>query len=331
MTVLKARNMEFVRDISALGWNLIFPVVLVFGFSFIFSSDNENMYKVGYITGSSEKPAIFQSKYIQFVKMPDLNKAIEKVRHHQLDLLISLGQPVQYWINPSSPKSYLVEKILLGAMETQDSGMQREEVHGTEIRYIDWLLPGILAMNMMFSCLFGIGYVVVRYRKNGVLKRLKATPLRPLEFLIAQVLSRLIIIFVITTIVYVGCDIFLNFYMQGSFWLLALILLLGSLCMISLGLITATRTVSEEFAGGILNVVTWPMMIMSGVWFSMDGSPEVMQVLSKWLPLTHIVDASRAVMNDGAGFTDILPQLGILSLMTVLFMAIGTWMFRWDS
>jgi len=323
--------MEFFRDISALGWNLVFPVVLVFGFSFIFSSDNESLYKVGYVVGGAQKPAFFQTRYIQFVEMPDLNKAIDKVRHHQVDLLLSLENPLQYWINPSSPKGYMVEKILLGAAASNQQNLLRQEVQGREIRYIDWLLPGILAMNIMFSCLFGIGYVVVRYRKNGVLKRLKATPLSSMEFLIAQVLSRLIIICMITIIVYVGCDIFIDFYMQGSYWLLMLILLLGSLCMISLGLIAATRTVSEEFAGGILNLVSWPMMIMSGVWFSMDGSPEIMKLLSKFLPLTHIVDASRAVMNDGAGFMDIAPQLGILSLMTIAFLAIGTWMFRWDS
>jgi len=331
IAVFKARNMEFFRDVSSLGWNLIFPVVLVFGFSFIFSDDNENLYKVGYLKGTVENSAFLQTKYIQFVEMPDLDKAIDKVRHHQLDLLLSLNQPLQYWINPNSPKSYLLEKILLGSASSGSQGMQREEVQGKEIRYIDWLLPGILAMNMMFSCLFGIGYVVVRYRKNGVLKRLNATPLTSMEFLIAQVLSRLMIISVITVIVYVGCDIFIDFYMQGSYLLLMLILLIGSLCMISLGLIAATRTVSEEFAGGILNVISWPMMILSGVWFSMDGTPEIMQTLSKLLPLTHIVNASRAVMNDGAGFVDVAPELAALSAMTVIFLAVGTWMFRWES
>lgn len=323
--------MEFFRDVSALGWNLIFPVVLVFAFSFIFSDDNENLYKVGYVAGQAQKPAFFAIKHIQFVEMANLEKAIDKVRHHQLDLLLLLDKPLQYWVNPSSPKAYMVEKLLLGDAASSGYTLQRDAVEGREIRYVDWVLPGILAMNMMFSCLFGIGYVVVRYRKNGVLKRLKATPLSSMEFLVAQVLSRLLIICVITVIVYVGCDIFLDFYMQGSFWLLALILVLGSLCMISLGLIAATRTVSEEFAGGLLNLISWPMMILSGVWFSMDGAPQLLQTLSKFLPLTHIVDASRAVMNDGAGFFDVAPQLSALSVMTALFLVIGAWLFRWEK
>jgi len=330
VAVMKARNIEFFRDISSLGWNLIFPIVLVFGFSFIFSDENENVYKVGYISGAAPKPGLFDTRYVQFVEMPKLAPAIEKVRHHQLDLLLSLNNPVQYWVNPNSPKSYLMEKILLGSRSADDPVLQRQQVQGRGIRYIDWLLPGILAMNMMFSCLFGIGYVVVRYRKNGVLKRLKATPLSSMEFLVAQVLSRLLIISVVTVIVYVGCDIFLDFYMVGSYWLLMLILLIGSLCLIALGLIAATRTTSEAFAGGILNLVSWPMMILSGVWFSMDGSPAVMQALSKLMPLTYIVDASRAVMNDGAGFFDVAPQLLVLSILTVVFLAIGTWIFRWE-
>ena len=93
----------------------------------------------------------------------------------------------RYWVNTSSPKGYIVEKLLLAA----DRDAQRQPVTGDAVRYVDWLFPGILGMNMMFSCLFGVGYVVLRYRKTGFLKRLHATPLSAFEFLSAQVLSRL--------------------------------------------------------------------------------------------------------------------------------------------
>jgi ABC-type multidrug transport system permease subunit len=164
-----------------------------------------------------------------------------------------------------------------------------------------------------------------------VLKRLKATPLSAMEFLLAQVLSRLFIITIITIVVFVGCDIFIDFVVEGSYLLLLLIFLLGSLCMISLGLIMATRTVSEEFAGGLLNLISWPMMILSGVWFSMEGAPEPMQWVAQLLPLTHVVDASRAVMTDGAGLLDVTLQLLTLSVMTVIFLALGAYLFRWEN
>ena len=170
-------------------------------------------------------------------------------------------------------------------------------------------------MNMMFGSLFGIGYVIVRYRKNGVLKRLKATPLTAFEFISAQIFSRLLLTLSITILVFLGT----NF----------LVYTLGAFCLISLALILASRTESEEFAGGILNLITWPMMIFSGVWFSLEGLPPTAQYLSKLLPLTHIVDAARAVMNDGAGMLDIMPDLLVLLAMSILFLFIGAMLFRW--
>ena len=101
--------------------------------------------------------------------------AIRKVDRHELDLLLDLRAAPRYWVNADSPKGYVVEKLLL---ETAGGAATRESVSGQAVRYVDWLLPGILGMNMMFSCLFGVGYVVVRYRKSGFLRRLSATPLR---------------------------------------------------------------------------------------------------------------------------------------------------------
>src|SRR5215510_9310559 len=115
-------------------------------------------------------------------------------------------------------------------------GAQRQPVSGAALRYVDWLFPGILGMNMMFSCLFGVGYVVLRYRKSGFLKRLHATPLSAFEFLSAQVLSRLGLILSITAILYVGISLIIGFRNAGSTALLALVGVLGALSMIALGL-----------------------------------------------------------------------------------------------
>lgn len=333
LAVLHARNIEFIRDKSALAWNVALPVLLVFGFSILFSGEGKDLYKVG-VWGDTENSTLefLQTRHIQIIKMADVDSAINKVKHHQLDMFINLQQGNSYWINSESPNGYIVERILWGT--SQDHSLiakQRQFVSGKQIRYVDWVLPGILAMNMMFSCLFGVGYVIVRYRKNGVLKRLKATPLTAFEFLSAQVISRLLLITTLTILVYVGCDIFIGFYMVGSYWLLLLILLLGSICLISLGLITASRTSSEEFAGGILNVVSWPMMILSGVWFSLEGAHPLMQSVAQAFPVTHIVDAARAVMNDGAGLPDISTQLIFLASMSAVFLSVGATLFKWES
>ena len=157
-------------------------------------------------------------------------------------------------------------------------------------------------MNMMFSCLFGVGYVVLRYRKNGFLKRLHATPLTAFEFLTAQVLSRLSLILFVTGVLYVGIATIIHFHTAGSIMLLLLVAVIGALSMIALGLIVAARFSSEELVGGLLNLLTWPMMLLSGIWFSLEGSPQWVRWIAGLFPLTHVLDAARAIMLDGAGF-----------------------------
>jgi ABC-type multidrug transport system permease subunit len=185
-------------------------------------------------------------------------------------------------------------------------------------------------MNMMFSCLFGVGFVIVRYRRNGFLKRLKATPLGAFSFLFAQLISRLLLIMVITVVVYVGCNIFIEFNMQGSYWTLLLVTTLGAICMIAIGLLIAAYTASEEFAGGILNLVTWPMMLLSGAWFSLEGTHAWVQQLANIFPLTHLIAATREIMNEGASLAQVMPHVWLLLAMSVIFLAIGAYIFKWE-
>ncbi|MES9830461.1 MAG: ABC transporter permease [Candidatus Thiodiazotropha sp.] len=326
LAALQARNLEFLRDHTALGWNLIMPVLIVMGFAFAFTTGQEELYKVGLYGDPEQNQSVddfLKTRYVDFIPVDDLSKMIDKVDRHQIDLLLDL-QNNRYWVNSTSPKGYLLEQLL------SPYGLQRETLSGSEIRYVDWVIPGVLGMNIMFSALFGVGYVIVRYRKNGVLKRLRATPLSAFEFISAQIASRLLMIVAVTVLVYVGTDLVVDFRMVGSYWLLFLILILGALSMISVGLLVAARITSEEAANGLLNLMSWPMMLLSGVWFSLEGSHPFVQKLALALPLTHMVDAARVVMIEGAGFTDVASQLFILTLFTLCFVIIGSKTFRWE-
>jgi len=183
----------------------------------------------------------------------------------------------------------------------------------------------------MFSCLFGVGYVIVRYRKNGFLKRLYATPLRAFEFILAQVASRLVLIMSISVAVFVGTHLLVGFYMAGSYLTLLLVATLGAIAMISLGLLVSARVSSEEFAGGLLNLLTWPMMFLSGVWFSLEGSPRWIQDAAKIFPLSQLLDAARKIMLDGAGLDVIWPNVLALIAMSVLFLGFGAFGFKWKG
>ncbi len=329
--VFKARNIEFCRDRASLGWNLLFPVLLLVGFSFIFSGNERPAYKVGLFTSEQHTDSTLSQplkaiRFIEFVNYTDLATAKAKLSYHNIDLLIDY-ETKRYWVNQESSKSYLVEKIFLG----QQQDFTRLESSGKSIRYVDWVLPGILGMNMMFSCLFGVGYVIVRYRKNSVLKRLKATPLTSFEFVSAQLFSRLFIVMCTSIFVYSGCNLLFDFFMLGSYLDLFIIGALGAFCLISLGLLVASRSKSEELIGGLLNVTSWPMMMLSGVWFSLEGAPQALKILADFMPLTHIVAGARAIIVEGASLNDISFHVNILLIMSSVFLILGAYLFSWNT
>ncbi|HPJ39328.1 MAG TPA: ABC transporter permease [Spirochaetota bacterium] len=349
-TLFVARNREFIRDRSAFGWNIAFPFLIVLGFGLMFSQDRQVLYKAGIVTApaqqvqrsggdnsltkgpfAAEKFAQFKkTRYVEYITFPSQEHALKTLAHHRIDILINPAAG-QYWINSSSPKGYIAERLLLAAGSNGGRGFTRQIVQGREIPYIEWLFPGVLGMNMMFSALFGVGYVVVRYRKNGVLKRMSVTPLRPWEFLTAQIISRMFLLLGTTAVVYIGCALIFGFQCRGSYGTLLFIFSLGGFSMISLGLLVASRSSSEEFAGGILNLITWPMMFLSEVWISLEGAHPWVKKLSLIFPLTPMIDGARKVMNDGAGIYDLKYQIISLSVMSALFMIIGSFMFKWQK
>ncbi|NNE60962.1 MAG: ABC transporter permease [Woeseia sp.] len=329
--VFYARNLEFLRDRGTLSWNLILPVVLMFGLSWIFGSGDRDQFTVGLLQKDNAIDAaqhpFLGTRYIDFVVVDSLPEAERKIARHQLDLLLQLTPTKRYWVNPESPRGYFAERVLLES----DSTVFKQEIRGAPVRYVDWVLPGVLGMNMMFSCLFGVGYVVVRYRKNGFLKRLRATPLRAIEFVIAQIASRLVLIMTITVFIYAGVSYFLTIRMDGSHLALFIVAFIGAMSLISLGLMVAARVTSEELAGGLLNMVTWPMMLLSGVWFPLESAADWVRSLALVFPLTHVLNAARAVMLDGATLTELARPLTILLLMTVIFVSLAAATFRWRA
>ncbi len=215
-------------------------------------------------------------------------------------------------------------------MNSAPSNFLRASVDTKEIRYVDWLMAGMLGMNMMFSSLFGVGYSIVRYRKNGVLKRLKATPITAFEFIVSQISSRLIVNFSVSALIFFGAKAFVNFAMLGSYGTLLLCFLAASLCLISLGLMVVTAVKSEELAGGLLQMCSWPMMFLSGVWFSLEGFSSGLKTFAKILPLTHFVDAARAVMTEGASLAQVSSHIIILCVLSVIFLSVSSFFFKWE-
>jgi len=336
-----ARNREFFRDRAAFGWNFLFPFLIVAGFSLIFGGQSHDAFKVGVFPHASgpvaaegvEIPVVFgATDQVEFIGFADRETGLDRLAHHKIDFLLEIGPPPhRYWVSDTSPKGYIIERLFAASLRPppEQTLAVRGTIHGTRIRYLDWLFPGILGMNVMFSALWGVGYAVVRYRKNGVLRRLKATPLTAFEYLAAQMISRIFLLMFTLVVVWTGCDLLFDFNVQGRYVDLIAVFFLGSLSLTALGLILAARGTSEEFAAGALNFITWPMMFLSEVWFSIEGAPEWIRGAAKIFPLTHLLNAARAVINDGATLMEVGFELGLLAGMTVLFLAVAATLFSW--
>jgi len=341
-TMFKARNFEFFRDKAAFGWNFLFPFLIIAGFGITFGDRDFSAYKVGVFPSSGWQidfshttlPDKFvKTEHLQFIGFPDQASGLEKLKHHQIDFLIRQDtSPPQYWQLKSSPKGYLVERLFQSSfVPDRNSYGVKETVAGAEIRYIDWLFPGILGMNMMFSALWGVGYVIVRYRKNGVLKRLKATPLTAFEYLTAQAMSRFFLLIFTIIVVWIGADMFFAFRMAGSYLDMLVVFSLGGLSLTSIGLLLAARGTSEEFTSGALNFLAWPMMFLSEVWFSLEGAPQWVKNFAEFLPLTHLLRAARKIMNDGATLAQVGGDCLVLAAVTLVCLILGAVLFSWNE
>ena len=319
-----ARNKEYYRDKSSLIWSFVMPPLIIGLVALAFNNGGQKLFKVG-VLESQSSITLFDPSLVQEIVITDLSYGQQRIAHHQLDMLIDKNTQ-HYWINPASEKGRVLEALI-----APKGHWQGQQISGKPVRYVDWVVPGILGMNLMFSGLWGIGYVIVRYRKNGVLKRLQATPVHPIEFLGAQIASRMIIMLMVSTIVYASCDLFLDFLMLGSYWDLLIIAVLGNLSVLCLGLLVAARSASEEFANGLLNFVSFPMLMVSEVWFSLDGAPAWLNAVANLSPLTHMVKAARAVMVDGASLAQVSDHLFALVAITTVLLALTAWLFRWQE
>jgi ABC-type multidrug transport system permease subunit len=338
-----ARNREFFRDRAAFGWNFLFPFLIVAGFGLIFGGEAHRTFKVGVfphatngmVVDALNIPEGFKrTEQVEFIGFEDRRTGLNRLAHHKIDFLLEAGPPPhRYWVNDTAPKGYIIERLFAASLCPPPAAhlAARGTIHGTPIRYLDWLFPGILGMNMMFSALWGVGYAVVRYRKNGVLRRLKATPLTAFEYLSAQMVSRIFLLMFTLVVVWTGCDLLFDFQVQGRYFDLLIVFFVGSLSLAALGLILAARGTSEEFTTGVLNFISWPMMFLSEVWFSLEGAPAWVRASANIFPLKHLLDAARAVMNDGATLVDVSPQLGLLAAMTLLFLIVSAALFSWTK
>jgi ABC-2 type transport system permease protein len=204
-----------------------------------------------------------------------------------------------------------------------------ESVESRDLGYIDFLVPGIVGMTVMQLGLFGVAFGFVQLKRTGALRRLFATPTSPAYFLSAQVASRLVLGYVQVAIL-IGIGIWFGLQMFGSWLVLAVIIGLALLIFLAVGFGVAGWAKNEDQAAPVANLISLPMLFLSGVFFPRDAMPDFLRGVTQFMPLTYVNEALRGVMNDGAGLVDLGPQLLGMGVWAVITFVIAVWLFKWE-
>ncbi len=333
LTLVRFR--EFIREPEALFWVFVFPLLLAAGLGLAFRNRPAEVLKVGAVTPEIAQ-AIRQEKLLDVQEL-DLRTAQEALRAGKIAMVAEPGAggyEVQYEYDDTNPEGRTARMLANRAVQ-KAAGQVDPRATGDVLmrepgsRYIDFLLPGLLGMNLMGSSIWGLAFGVVDARRKKLLKRLIATPMVRHEYLLSFLLSRLVMLVIeVTTLLGFGMLVF-HVPMRGAAGSFAVLCVTASLAFSSLGLLIASRARTIEAVSGLTNAVMMPMWIVSGVFFSAQRFPDVLQPVIRILPLTAIINALRACMLQGAGLGQLWPELAVLGGWMVVSFALALRMFRW--
>jgi len=332
-----ARVRELVREPEAVFWVFIFPILLAAILGLAFRSRPPEALPVAVVAGPHGGVRLAALSAQAEIK-PHLlaeAKARQALARGKVVLVISADDPPVYAYDPTQPESraarLAVDSALQRAAGRADAFIPgHAELTEPGARYVDFLVPGLLGMNLMGTGMWGIGFSLVVARQGNLLKRLVASPARRSHILGAQLLSRLIFLVPEAGALLLFAWLALGVPVRGSLLLLVGVSLLGAVAFSGLGLLTAARPRTIEGASGLMNLVMVPMWIFSGIFFSTERFPAVMQPFVQALPLTALNDALRAVMLEGAGLAPLLPELALLAAWGGISFVVALKLFRWQ-
>jgi ABC-2 type transport system permease protein len=339
--LLWARILELKREPEVVFWVFVFPLLLAAGLGIAFRNKPADVTSVVVIQGEGAEKTLAMlqaSKSRSAIRAAILDReaALKAFHFGKYDLAIESNPDgsYTYYYDPARPESVLsraeIDAALQSAAGRKDAlttSSQSSSEPGS--RYIDFLIPGLLGMNLMNSGMWGVGFALVEMRQRKLLKRFVATPMRRSDFLLALVSSRLVLM-VIEVGLLLGFGV-LVFHMPVHGSVLSALLLgaLGAVAFGGIGLLTACRAQKIESVSGLLNLVMMPMWIFSGVFFSYDKFPAIIQPFIKALPLTALNDALRASIIEGATLGSQSGRLLVLAIWGGVSFILALRWFRW--
>ena len=339
--ILGARMKELKREPEVVFWVFVFPILLALGLGIAFRNKPADRSSVVIVAGPNAQETLDmlqrspQHASIR-ATIADEAQALKSFRLGKYDLVISpIGQgSVEYTYDPARPESVLARTQINDVLQT--AAGRQDQFHALTktssepgSRYIDFLIPGLLGMNLMNSGMWGVGFALVEMRQRKLLKRFVATPMRRSDFLLALTSSRLILMVLEIGLLLVFGVVVFHMMVLGSWLTIMLIGALGSVTFGAIGLLTASRAQKIESVSGLINVVMMPMWIFSGVFFSYERFPVALQPFIRALPLTALNDALRATILQGEPLAAQGWRLLVLMLWGGISFVLALRWFRW--
>ena len=337
LELARARTLEFLRETEAMFWVFIFPLLLALVLGFAFRDKPPDKMAVGVLQGpmAQQRLAALQKSPALLPHLFSEESGREVLRHGKLSLLVSGGPALVYQFDPTRPDARTARRETDDALQRAAGrrdplATQQNFVHEQGARYIDFLLPGLLGMNLMGTGMWGTGFVIVNARMKKLLKRLIATPMRKRDYVMSHFLSRIVFLILEVGVLVVFGWLVFGVRVNGSVLTLALLCIVGGFAFSGLGLLTASRARTIEAASGLMNLIMMPMWLCSGVFFSYERFPDAAKPLIKALPLTLLNDALRGVMNDAMTLAQIGPKMLWLVVWGLVTFTVGVKIFRWQ-
>jgi len=356
------RFKEFTREPGVVFWSVIFPIAMAWVLGVAFSKKGELVQTIAVVRNDSlpnEQLQDFLSTsepltdsitgdttgYRKEIVNEKLGKSIYRFIPTSWDsaiLMVKRGQTAVmikesedslfYYFDPKSPEAKLSYIMLSSAINHEEFIYETASIKplitvGT--RYIDYLVPGLIAIGIMNSILWGISYTLIEMRSRKLLRRMIATPMKRSHFLISHFASRLSLTIIESLILITFSWFYFRLSIQGSVPALIMMFLAGNLCFTGIAVLISSRTSSSNIGNGLINFVSMPMMILSGIFFSYHNFPDVVVPFIQKLPLTVLADSIRSIFIEGSGVRDILPEFAAMSAFGLLLSYIGLRIFKW--
>jgi ABC-type multidrug transport system permease subunit len=332
-----ARVRELFREPEAIFWVFVFPILLAAILGLAFRSRPPEALPVAVVEGPAAENRLAAlraepSLKPELLREPEARAALARGR---VVLLVTAEDPPGYTYDPTQPESRAARLAVDAALQRAAGRADAFKPSAVEItepgaRYVDFLVPGLLGMNLMGTGMWGVGFSLVVARNGNLLKRLVAAPAKKSHLLGAQLVSRLVFLVPEAGALLVFACFVMDVPLRGSLLLLSAVSLLGALAFTGLGLLVAARPRTIEGVSGLMNLAMVPMWVFSGIFFSTERFPAALQPFVQALPLTALNDALRAVMLDGAGLAATAPELVNLALWGVTSFAVALRIFRWQ-